>query len=77
MMKLIVDDHTVSWICALPTEQTAARAVLDQEHELPDTDWQNDSNSYRPGRITTTMSSSLSCLMLSMASAQLQLLSRT
>ena len=27
-----IEDYTVGWICALPTELTAARAMLDEDH---------------------------------------------
>ena len=27
-------DYTVGWICALPTEMAAARAMLDELHDL-------------------------------------------
>jgi hypothetical protein len=43
-------DYTVGWICALPTELTAARAMLDKAHPylpLPLT----DANTYCLGRI--------------------------
>jgi nucleoside phosphorylase len=44
------DDYTVGWICAVPVEFAAAKAVLDETHEelsmLP-----NDHNSYTLGRI--------------------------
>ncbi len=29
------EDYTVAWVCALPLELTAARAVLEEEHSLP------------------------------------------
>lgn len=44
------DAYTVGWVCALPKEQTAAIAMLDERHphlsKLP-----NDSNSYTLGSI--------------------------
>lgn len=43
-------DYTVGWVCALPKEMTAARAMLDEEHEdlsLPP----SDRNTYSLGRI--------------------------
>lgn len=44
------DDYTVGWICALPTEMTAACAMLDQHHEPLDQS-QQDANNYTLGRI--------------------------
>ncbi|KAL4769413.1 nucleoside phosphorylase domain-containing protein [Aspergillus nidulans var. acristatus] len=35
MASLVVDDYTVAWICALPLEATAARAMLDKTHTSP------------------------------------------
>src|SRR5712664_3108224 len=44
------DDYTVGWICALPLEMAAARAMLDEVHDdLPVQ--QNDHNAYTLGRI--------------------------
>lgn len=45
------DDYTVGWICAITTEYVAARAVLDEEHEGPESVSDNDSNDYTLGRI--------------------------
>lgn len=46
------DQYTVGWICALPKEQTAAIAMLDQRHSgLRDMAPPNDSNSYTLGSI--------------------------
>ncbi|CRG92353.1 Polyprotein pp220 [Talaromyces islandicus] len=43
-------DYTVGWVCALPKEQTAAMAMLDETHaDLPKP--QHDSNAYTLGRI--------------------------
>ncbi|CAG9982523.1 unnamed protein product [Clonostachys byssicola] len=43
-------DYTVGWVCALPKEQTAATAMLDETHpDLPKP--LNDSNTYTLGRI--------------------------
>lgn len=43
-------DFTVGWLCALPKEQTAATAMLDQKHpELPKP--HNDPNTYTLGSI--------------------------
>src|ERR1700742_3860192 len=43
-------DYTVGWICALPTELTAAMAILDEVH-TPLPQHPKDSNSYTLGRI--------------------------
>src|ERR1700722_1446745 len=51
--RLRVQDYTVGWISALPIEQAAATAMLDEEHLLPEnfgTD-ENDQNLYTFGRI--------------------------
>jgi nucleoside phosphorylase len=48
--NLTHNDYTVGWVCALSKEQTAATAMLDEEHEelhKPP----NDHNSYTLGRI--------------------------
>ncbi|KAF5630239.1 vegetatible incompatibility het-e-1 [Fusarium tjaetaba] len=42
--------YTIAWICALPKEMTAARAVLDDVHE-PLPRQKNDTNSYILGNI--------------------------
>lgn len=49
--ELTNTDYTVGWICALPKEQTAAIAMLDQTHhpELPKQP--NDHNAYTLGSI--------------------------
>src|SRR5438874_2819408 len=45
-----VEDYTVGWICALPSELAAARMMLDEEHQdLPPQD--DDINLYILGRI--------------------------
>ena len=44
------DQYTVGWICALPTELAAARAMLDDEHEGLSYDL-NDNNTYTLGNI--------------------------
>ncbi|OGM42265.1 kinesin [Aspergillus bombycis] len=50
-MRLTHDDYTVAWICALPLEMTAAKAMLDTLHPLlPQAE--NDYNSYTLGSIT-------------------------
>ncbi|KAI1774165.1 purine and uridine phosphorylase [Hypoxylon cercidicola] len=44
------NDYTVGWVCALPKEQTAATAMLDQRHaDLPKPP--NDHNTYTLGSI--------------------------
>ncbi|KAK8135509.1 hypothetical protein PG984_003449 [Apiospora sp. TS-2023a] len=44
------DNYTVGWVCALPKEQTAAIAMLDERHDsLPKPP--NDSNAYTLGSI--------------------------
>ncbi|PNP85039.1 hypothetical protein FNYG_01564 [Fusarium nygamai] len=44
------DDYHVGWVCALPTEQTAAIAMLDHRHEgLPKPP--NDNNTYTLGSV--------------------------
>lgn len=44
------EDYTVGWICALPTEMAAARAMLDHQHKtLPAR--HNDNNTYALGRV--------------------------
>ena len=49
--KLSHDDYTVGWICALPLEMAAAKAMLDDVHaDLPAL--QNDHNTYILGRIS-------------------------
>ncbi|KAJ4288560.1 hypothetical protein N0V90_011797 [Kalmusia sp. IMI 367209] len=49
-MALTHDAYTVGWVCALPKEQTAATAMLDQRHtNLPMPP--NDHNSYTLGAI--------------------------
>jgi len=45
------NDYTVGWVCALPKEQTAATAMLDQRHaDLPKPP--NDHNTYVLGSIS-------------------------
>ncbi len=49
-LALTHDNYTVGWVCALPTEQTAATAMLDQRHtDLPKPP--NDDNAYTLGSI--------------------------
>ncbi|KAI1111658.1 hypothetical protein F5Y14DRAFT_424372 [Nemania sp. NC0429] len=47
---LTFDDYTVAWICALPQEKTAARNMLDEQHELP-AQPHHDKNIYTLGMI--------------------------
>jgi hypothetical protein len=44
--------YTVGWICAIPTEHTAARQFLDKEHDQPKHISANDSNNYTLGRMS-------------------------
>jgi nucleoside phosphorylase len=49
-MPLTAEYYTVGWICALPKEQTAAKAMLDEIHpKLPKPP--NDTNTYTLGSI--------------------------
>lgn len=48
--RLYHDAYTIGWVCALPKEQTAARAMLDEEHE-PLLKPRNDYNAYILGSI--------------------------
>ncbi|KUM55675.1 hypothetical protein ACN42_g11571, partial [Penicillium freii] len=48
--RLQHDAYTIGWVCALPKEQTAARAMLDEEHEPLPTP-RNDHNTYTLGSI--------------------------
>ena len=43
-------DYTVGWICALPTEMAAARAMLD-EHHNPLQQNSHNRDTYTPGRV--------------------------
>src|ERR1700735_1807094 len=48
--ELTHNDYTVGWVCALPKEQTAATAMLDQRHAgLPKPP--NDPNTYTLGSL--------------------------
>ncbi|KAL4744209.1 hypothetical protein BDW72DRAFT_189069 [Aspergillus terricola var. indicus] len=49
MASLALDDYTVAWICALPLEAAAARAMLDQTHPLPQ--GFTDPNAYELGEL--------------------------
>ncbi|KAK5060030.1 hypothetical protein LTR84_009914 [Exophiala bonariae] len=50
-LALPIEEYQVGWVCALPKELTAARAMLDEEHESIPRQEQNDDNSYVLGRI--------------------------
>jgi nucleoside phosphorylase len=47
---LVHGDYTIAWICALPLELAASRAMLDEEHPLPPNQ-AGDDNNYVLGRI--------------------------
>ncbi|KAK4153199.1 hypothetical protein C8A00DRAFT_15564 [Chaetomidium leptoderma] len=47
---LVHGDYTIAWICALPLELAASRAMLDEEHPLPPNQ-AGDDNTYVLGRI--------------------------
>lgn len=47
---LVHEDYTVAWICALPLELAASRAMLDEEHPLPPNQ-AGDDNTYVLGGI--------------------------
>lgn len=49
MASLTLDDYTIAWICALPLEAAAARAMLDKTHTPPQQI--NDSNAYEFGEL--------------------------
>lgn len=44
-------EYTVGWICAIPTEQVAARQFLDEEHKPLTVQSTTDNNSYILGKI--------------------------
>jgi nucleoside phosphorylase len=46
-----IEEYQVGWVCALPKEMAAARAMLDEEHEPFQSDNALDSNSYVLGRV--------------------------
>ncbi|KAL2837236.1 nucleoside phosphorylase domain-containing protein [Aspergillus pseudoustus] len=48
--RLFYDAYTIGWICALPKERTAVRAMLDKEHEPLPTP-RNNYNTYTLGLI--------------------------
>lgn len=45
------NDYTVGWICAITTEQVAARSFLDEMHNRPKFVSRNDNNHYTLGKI--------------------------
>lgn len=47
---LVHEAYTIAWICALPLELAASRAMLDEEHPLPPNQ-AGDDNTYVLGRI--------------------------
>ncbi|KAK5203135.1 hypothetical protein LTR96_011434 [Exophiala xenobiotica] len=51
MPPLPIDEYHVGWVCALPKELTAARAMLEEEHELYRSQVPNDNNSYVLGQV--------------------------
>jgi len=46
-----IEEYQVGWMCALPKELTAARAMLDEEHDPYTSQGPHDNNSYVLGRI--------------------------
>ncbi|KAI2815696.1 hypothetical protein CBS133816_10781 [Aspergillus niger] len=48
-MAHTLDDYTIAWICALPLEAAAARAMLDKTHILPER--ASDPNAYDFGEL--------------------------
>jgi hypothetical protein len=46
-----IEDYQVGWVCALPKELTAARAMLDEEHEKFKSHVAQDNNSYVLGQV--------------------------
>lgn len=44
-------NYTVGWICAITTEYVAARALLDEQHEVPRYVSERDNNVYTLGKI--------------------------
>lgn len=51
MLPPSINEYEVGWVCALPKEMTAARAILDEEYEPFKSDGTQDTNSYVLGRI--------------------------
>ena len=48
--RLLHEEYTIGWVCALPIERAAAEEMLDEEHGLPQD--RNDTNVYTLGRIS-------------------------
>jgi hypothetical protein len=51
LMPLKNQEYTVGWICALPLEMAAARAMLDELHGRPREQHKQDQNTYYLGSI--------------------------
>ncbi|KAH0837138.1 Pfs, NB-ARC and TPR domain protein [Fonsecaea pedrosoi] len=51
MPSLPIEEYQVGWVCALPKELTAARVMLDEEHEPYSNQVPHDNNNYVLGRI--------------------------
>ncbi|KAL2823549.1 nucleoside phosphorylase domain-containing protein [Aspergillus cavernicola] len=51
LISLPNSEYSIGWICALPLEMTAARAMLDGEHAKPADQNPNDCNSYCLGHL--------------------------
>lgn len=51
MPPLSVEDYHIGWICALPEELAAAKAMLDEQHEMIQGQDHRDHNSYVLGKI--------------------------
>ncbi|KAL4983259.1 hypothetical protein BDW68DRAFT_194556 [Aspergillus falconensis] len=49
MASVTPEDYTVAWVCALPIEAAAARAMLDKIHNPPQ--WSTDPNAYELGEL--------------------------
>ncbi|KAF3074188.1 Ankyrin-3 [Trichoderma lentiforme] len=45
------NDYTIGWLCAIGTEQLAAKALLDEEHDWPDSVSPRDDNAYTLGKL--------------------------
>jgi nucleoside phosphorylase len=60
------DEYTVGWICALPCELAAARAMLDVEHGVPESRSKSDCNTYFLGSIGLH-NVAIACLLLGSA----------
>src|SRR5277367_5749749 len=51
MPRRSIEEYQVGWVCALSKELTAARAMLDEEHEEFQSRVARDNNSYVLGRV--------------------------